>query len=431
MRGFLIAAPHSGSGKTVVTLGLLRAFKKRGVAVVSAKAGPDYIDPAFHAVASSGTCINLDPWAMRRDLLDCLTDRHAEDADMLVVEGMMGLFDGAADGTGTAADLATRLGLPIVLVVDASRMAHSIAALVNGYALHRADINIAGVILNRVGSVRHEKMLRDALAPTGIEVLGVICQYGALVLPERHLGLVQAGEHAALESFIETAAAEVTSGCDLNALASLPIDGKSDVDQLSSVPPLGQKIAIARDRAFSFIYPHLLDGWHAAGAEVAFFSPLADEGPSGDADAVYLPGGYPELHATTIANASRFKAGMINARNGGASVYGECGGYMVLGNGIMDAEGTRHEMLGFLDLETSFADRKRNLGYRRLTPRSSAFFCHPMTAHEFHYSTVMHECGEPLFDYVDATGEQKGAAGLIRDNVAGSFMHLIDLAEDT
>jgi len=365
MTGFVVAAPHSGSGKTVVTLGVLRALRDAGRTLAPAKAGPDYIDPAFHAAASGEPCINLDPWAMRPELLRTLAvDRCS--GRLLVAEAMMGLFDGAADGTGSAADLAALLGLPVVFVVDASRMAQSVAALVAGYRNHRNDLDFAGVILNRVGSARHEAMLRAALKPLDIAVLGVVPGDRNLALPERHLGLVQATEHGALEAFIAHAGTVMARNCDMEALGTLsrrPIPGEAPVPRL---PPLGQRIAIARDVAFAFSYPHLLEGWRAQGAELSSFSPLVDEAPAPDADAVFLPGGYPELHAGTITGATRFKTGMVAARDRGTAIYGECGGYMVLGEGLTDADGTRHSMLGFLPVETSFAARKRHLGYRRL-----------------------------------------------------------------
>ncbi|PPJ46514.1 cobyrinate a,c-diamide synthase [Rhizobium sp. KAs_5_22] len=432
MNGLLIAAPSSGSGKTTVTLGLLRALKKRGVAIAPAKAGPDYIDPAFHAAASGETCLNFDPWAMRDDLLRANAAGHAAQGRVLVVEAMMGLFDGAADGTGSAADLAALLGLPVVLVVDCAKASHSIAALVSGFAKFRTDTRVVGVILNRVGSDRHETMLREALAGIAMPVLGVVRTEPTLHLPERHLGLVQAGEHGQLEAFIERAAAVIEHGCDLDALlhAAEASPRGAVLPAVVPLPPLGQKIAVARDIAFAFSYAHILRCWQAAGAEIAFFSPLADEVPSSDADAVYLPGGYPELHAGTLAAAATFRTGMLEAHMRGAKIFGECGGYMVLGDALIDAEGVVHPMLGLLPLVTSYATRKRHLGYRRIAPVDAAFFSTPMTAHEFHYASIVSEgAADRLFSAEDALGTSLGDVGLRRDNVAGSFMHLIDIRQ--
>jgi cobyrinic acid a,c-diamide synthase len=429
MKAFMIAAPHSGSGKTVITLGLLRALRNTGVKVASAKAGPDYIDPAFHAAASGVECVNLDPWAMRPALVRVLSWRWLAGADAAVVESMMGLYDGAADGTGSAADLAAHLRLPVVLVIDASRMAQSVAALVGGYRNHRPDLPFAGVILNRVGSERHEAMLRQALAPLGVRVFGVVPSSPALDLPSRHLGLVQAGEHASLEAFIEGAAAHVGAHCDLEGLLELSNSAKKPRDADFLRAP-GKRVAVARDEAFAFAYPHLLTGWRLSGAqEIAFFSPLADEAPPADCDAVYLPGGYPELHAARLAAAGNFLGGLRAAAARGAFVYGECGGYMVLGDGLVDADGARHPMAGLLRLETSFAQRKRHLGYRRIEG-GAGLLVGRFRAHEFHYSTALREDGEPLFANVsDATGARLPPQGLRAGNVCGSYMHLIDMEE--
>jgi cobyrinic acid a,c-diamide synthase len=431
MTGLLIAAPSSGSGKTTVTLGLMRALRNRGIASAPGKAGPDYIDPAFHTAASGKACLNYDPWAMRPDLLRANAAAATADGAALIIEAMMGLYDAAADGTGSPADLAALLELPVILVVDCARMAHSVAALVRGFAGHRADVHVSGVILNKVGSDRHESMLRDALETTDMPVFGVLRQNASLQLPERHLGLVQAGEHGELNAFIERAAMHVEQGCDLDAILSaarsaFPRGSNTDVLQLK---PLGQKIAIARDIAFAFCYEHLLSGWRKAGAELLFFSPLSNEAPAEDADAVYLPGGYPELHAGILANAAQFKSGMTVARDRGARIFGECGGYMVLGETLVAADGAGYEMLGFLPLATSFAVRKRHLGYRRVRPLDTSFFDGPLMAHEFHYASILSEGdADRLFDTTDAVGTPLGPAGLRRGQVAGSFMHIVDVA---
>ncbi|MEI3851988.1 MULTISPECIES: cobyrinate a,c-diamide synthase [Ensifer] len=430
MSGLLIAAPSSGSGKTTVTLGLMRALKRRGVAIAPGKAGPDYIDPAFHAAATGEPCFNFDPWAMRPELLLANASHATTGGRTLIVEAMMGLHDGAADGSGSPADLAATLDLAVILVVDCARLSHSVAALVRGYADHRDDIRVVGVILNKVGSDRHEMMLRDALERVRMPVFGVLRQDSALQLPERHLGLVQAGEHGALEGFIGAAAARVEAACDLDAIGrAATIFPRGSVTKIERFRPLGQRIAVARDIAFAFSYEHLLFDWRRGGAEISFFSPLADEAPDPAADAVYLPGGYPELHAGHLSAASTFRSGMHSAAERGARIFGECGGYMVLGEGLVAADGARYDMLGLLPLVTSFAERRRHLGYRRVVPVDNAFFDGPMTAHEFHYATIVAEgAAERLFSVSDAAGEDLGHAGLRSGNVAGSFMHLIDIA---
>ncbi|AGS22280.1 cobyrinate a,c-diamide synthase [Rhizobium etli] len=431
MSGLLIAAPSSGAGKTTVTLGLLRALRRRGIPVAPGKAGPDYIDPAFHAAASGTLCLNFDPWAMRPELISANATLHRSGDRILVVEAMMGLFDGAADGKGTAADLAAQLGLSVVLVIDASRMSQSVAPLVAGFAGFRADVRVAGVILNRVGSERHEGMLRQALEAIRMPVIAVIRSDKALALPARHLGLVQAGEHASLEGFIEHAADAVSEECNFEFLLRIARQGlnRPSAANIDRLPPLGSRIAVARDIAFAFSYEHMLLGWRRRGAAISFFSPLADEAPAADADAIYLPGGYPELHAGTLSQAPNFRAALVDAAARGIRIYGECGGYMVLGEGLIDAEGKRHEMLGLLPVVTSYAAHKRHLGYRHVMPLDGAIFKRAMTAHEFHYSTLISEGeGERLFQVRDALGTDLGPAGLRRGQVAGSYMHLIDLA---
>jgi cobyrinic acid a,c-diamide synthase len=433
MSGILIAAPSSGAGKTTFTLGLLRAMRNAGVSLAPGKAGPDYIDPAFHTAASGETCLNFDPWAMRPEFLISQAQTHGAGRH-LVVEAMMGLYDGAADGTGSPADLAARLGLSVVLVVDCARMSQSVAALVSGYRDFRTDVHVAGVILNRVGSARHELMLKEALSKAGIPVFGSLPNDPLLGLPERHLGLVQAGEHQGLDAFAERAALMVETHCDLAALTALctPDAVIATQNTPALIPPLGRHIAVARDEAFAFCYPHLVSGWRGQGAEISFFSPLANGAPDMDADAIFLPGGYPELHAGRIAANATFRDAMQQAQARGAKIYGECGGYMVLGEGLIDAKGDRHAMLGLLPLETSFAARKRHLGYRKVQPLDGSFFGAPMTAHEFHYSTVVREGeADPLFSASDALGNDLGHFGLRRGKVAGSYLHLIDLSGET
>jgi cobyrinic acid a,c-diamide synthase len=424
----MVAAPHSGSGKTVVTLGLLRALRRRGMDIRAAKAGPDYIDPAFHAASSGGSCINLDPWAMRATTLLRLSHAHAAGGDLMVVEAMMGLFDGAADGSASAADLAAMLDVPIIFVVDCSRMAQSVAALVRGYRDHRRNVKLAGVILNRVGSARHEAMLRDALAPIGVPVLGAVPAIDGLVLPERHLGLVQASEHEELNAFCDLAADAMERHCDLDALAGLGWDDLA-AGPGEKLSPLGQRIAIARDDAFAFLYPHLLSDWRAQGAQISFFSPLADEAPDDSCDAVFLPGGYPELHGAQLGAADRFRTGLKRARDRGAMIYGECGGYMVLGESLIDAAGKAHPMAGLLPVETSFEHRKRHLGYRRIRPLQAMPWSGPLMGHEFHYSVAVREQGAALFEASDATGQALGACGVGLGRVCGSYLHIIDAAE--
>lgn len=431
-RGAVIAAPASGSGKTTVTLALLRLLAREGRRVASFKTGPDYIDGAFHRAASAGRpCCNLDAFAMRRDTLEAVLAFGANDADLVIVEGVMGLFDGSSNGEGSTADLAATLDLPILLVVDAAHQSQSVAALVHGFRSYRSDVRIAGLILNRVASPRHETMLRRALAPLELPVIAALPPEGELELPSRHLGLVQAEERVGLDYFLDRAADWLHRGLDRAALDAvlLPLTihaGKA----LAPLPPLGQRIAVARDEAFAFAYPHLLKGWRQQGATMSFFSPLGNEAPALDADAVFLPGGYPELHAAKLSANAQLMLGLRDAAARGVVIYGECGGFMLLGDSLTDATGCSHAMAGLLPVATSFADRQRQLGYRRITalaatplgPAGTTF-----RGHEFHYSrqTAQGDAA-PLFRAADAEDQDLGATGTCRGSVFGSYLHLID-----
>ncbi|WP_010546355.1 cobyrinate a,c-diamide synthase [Sphingomonas elodea] len=432
--GLVIAAPASGSGKTIVMLGLLRALAGQGVRVQPFKNGPDYIDPAFHRAACGRASFNLDSWAMEPGLLDAITARGS-DADLMLAEGSMGLFDGVAhagaSGTGATADLARRMGWPVVLVLDVSGQAQSAAATALGFARLDSALPFAGVILNRVASPRHERLVRAGMAAAGIAVLGALPRRADLALPERHLGLVQAVEHPDLDGRIDAYAAFVGAHVDLAALRAAAA-GHLDTaaGTAARTDPPGQRIAIAQDAAFSFLYPHLLEGWRAAGAEILPFSPLADEAPAAEADLVWLPGGYPELYGGTIAAAGTFLAGLRRHAET-RPVHGECGGYMVLGEALVDKSGAAHRMAGLLGLVTSHAQRKMHLGYRRATlkaPMANVAAGARMTGHEFHYATIVSQTDAPLAEVTDAEGNAIAETGSVRGRVTGSFFHWISTA---
>ena len=380
--------------------------------------------------------MNLDPWAMRADLRHYIVNGQCQAADLIVCEGVMGLFDGATARDGSTADIAAATGWPVILVVDARAQAASAAAVVRGFADLRRDVTIGGVIFNRMGSERHSSVIGDAMAhyAPDIPVLGYLPRDDGLSLPSRHLDLVQASEHEALEAFLDQAARLVVEHVDMDALTGMatPASTPPVPEGMIPIAPLGQRIAVAHDRAFAFSYAHILDGWRRAGAEINLFSPLRDEAPAENADAIYLPGGYPELHAGVLAGGQAFLPGLRRAAERGARVFGECGGYMVLGEGIVDADGVRHAMAGLLPLETSFAERSLHLGYRHVRMASqndaNGGLIEPeYRGHEFHYATtVREEDANPLFRMSDATGAELGAAGLSRGTVAGSFIHLVD-----
>lgn len=428
--GLIIAAPASGTGKTTLTLGLARALADAGQAVQCFKSGPDYIDPAFHAAASRRPSVNLDTWAMGPGQIGALV-AGAGPADLVLAEGSMGLFDGVARvgeaGNGSSADLAALTGWPVVLVLDCSGQAQTAAAVARGLSDFRAGVRVAGVILNRIASPRHEALVRHGMEAAGIRVLGALPRLGALALPERHLGLVQAQELPALEAFIAEAAALVAAHVDLAALRALALPLALEQAQAARLPPPGQRIALARDAAFSFTYPHVLQAWRAAGAEILPFSPLADDAPDPSADMCWLPGGYPELHAGRLAANARFRDGLQQFALS-RPVHGECGGYMAMGAGLIDAKGQRHRMAGLLGLETSFERKHMHLGYRLATlgAASLGFAAGArLRGHEFHYASILTQPDPPLAEVVDATGEAVTETGSRRGLATGSFFHLI------
>jgi cobyrinic acid a,c-diamide synthase len=432
-RGLMIAAPRSGSGKTTTTLGLLRAFRRRGVDVVGLKSGPDYIDPAFHAAASGREGVNLDSWAMAPDLLAALAAQTANDSALALCEASMGLFDGVpseSGRTGASADVAASLGMPVLLVIDVSGQAQSAAAIVKGCAAYDERLKVAGVIVNRVGSERHRRLVVEAIEAMGIPVVGALLRNETISLPGRHLGLVQAGDTEALDARLDAIADFIEAHVDCARVLSLAgeLNCASPSPTPVAVRPPGQRIALARDAAFSFIYPHLVQGWRAGGAEVVPFSPLADEAPPSDCDVCWLAGGYPELHAGRLASASRFREDLRRFAET-RPVHGECGGYMALGRSLTDASGAAHAMAGLLGVETSFAKRRITLGYREARIASDCALGTKGTllrGHEFHYATIVATGDDDPFAFVrDVYGAPEAPTGSRRGLVTGSFFHVI------
>lgn len=431
-RGLIIGAPRSGSGKTSIAIGLMRALKRRGLGVRGAKSGPDYIDPGFHSAATGHPGVNLDSWAMAPELLADLARTQSAGADILVIESAMGLFDGVPSDpgrSGAAADLARHYGLPTLLVLDISGQSQTAAAVANGFATYDPQVRIAGVVLNQVASERHEHMARRAIERLGLPVVGAVYRNPDMALPERHLGLVQAREHKALETFIDRLADTMETSLDLDAVLRIAAPFEPQVGTSAyDLPPPGQRIAIAEDSAFSFLYPHIARHWRKAGAELLPFSPLADEGPDPSCDACWLPGGYPEIHAGALSAAARFRDGLVRFAET-RPVHGECGGYMVLGRALEDADGTMHPMCGLLGHATSYAKRKMNLGYRQarlLQDCPIGMAGETIRGHEFHYSrTVDTGTDAPLADLFDGQGRSLGPSGARRGHVTGTFFHAI------
>ncbi len=437
-RAFVVAGTHSGCGKTLASLGLMAACARRGFTVQAFKAGPDFIDPGHHEAVTGRPSHNLDGWMMGRDAVRGVFRRHAAEADVAIVEGVMGLFDGASgrDEAGSTAELAKWLDLPVVLVVDARAMARSVGALASGFAGYDPDLTLAGVLCNRVGSERHRDLLFDALSGggPGLEVarpLGFLGRDADLELPSRHLGLVTAGDHALDTATVARLADWMETGCNVGRVLSLcpeldlaatPIPPDAPASGASPV------IAVARDRAFCFAYAENLRLLEAAGARLVFFSPLTDTALP-RADAVYLPGGYPELHASALAANTAMTGALRALAASGGRIYAECGGFMYLMRSIVDADGREHPMCGVFDMTAAMAERFRALGYREVvttapSPLGPAWTM--LRGHEFHYSHAVSRDSEAeaVYKVMDRVGWLPEAEGFAKGNVLGSYIHL-------
>jgi len=433
MKPIVVAAPASGSGKTTVTLALLAALRRRGMAVAPFKVGPDFIDPGHHALACGRASYNLDGWMCGAKGVRETYARGCSGAEMAVVEGVMGLFDGAAgdSNAGSTAEIARWLGGRILLLVDARSQARSAAALVQGFCRFDPRLEFSGVIFNRVGSRRHEELLRAAHAsvPGLPPLLGCLSREEELALPERHLGLVTAGDAAANDDFYERLADWLEAGVDLDALLSPPplskrgrgLSGSGEIPLLHPLPSGELKpkarIAVARDEAFCFCYPENLQRLQEAGAELAFFSPLRDAALPPGVQGLYLPGGYPELHAARLAGNGALLEEIRAFAAAGRPVYAECGGLIYLSEGV-DGVPARARML----------PKRKALGYREVTFSRHTPLGPAGTAargHEFHYSELaMPPQVERAYALRRADGEGMEDEGFVRGSVLASYVHL-------
>lgn len=431
--GLIISAPNSGSGKTIFTLALLRALNDSGIKVQPFKNGPDYIDPMFHKIAANRNSYNLDTWGMDANQLNQIIS-ISTGADLIVSEGSMGLFDGVLikgrTGNGATSDLSEKFGWPIILVINVSGQAQSAAASALGFMNYNKNLNFAGVILNFVSSKRHENLISDGMRKVGINILGSIPRQKELVLPERHLGLVQANEIQDIETKIQNYSHLIKDNIDLQKIVECA--GFKNFKKLKPKDnnPPAQRIAIAKDKAFSFIYPHLIDNWKKAGAEITSFSPLNNEIPDKNSELIWLPGGYPELYAKEISNADKTIKSIHNYSKT-KKIHGECGGYMVLGKYLIDKDGKKFKMFDLLGLVTSFKKRKLNLGYRMAKLRKENIHHSKnkiIYGHEFHYTSIIDQPDQPLYEVYDATQNIVNETGSIKENVSGTFFHYLAVA---
>ena len=428
----VIAAPASGAGKTTVATGLVAALAKRGIRPAAFKIGPDFIDPSYHRLASGRPGRNIDAFMSGEALIEPLFHHGAEGAEIAVIEGVMGLFDGRAGGDDFAstAHIARLLDAPVVLVVDARAMAGSVAALVSGFAGFDRRVRVAGVILNRVGSETHERMLRAALTSVGVPVIGVLRRDSTLAAPERHLGLVPAAERGGLaRRTVERWAERVGAGCDLEAVVRLartagPLAGASwrpgDALAAHDVAPNGDpvRIALAAGPAFSFRYEENLELLRAAGAELLEFDPLADALPDGS-EALVLGGGFPEAFVAELSEAQGLQEQVLALAGAGRPVIAECGGLLFL---CRELDG--HPMCGLVEASGRMTDRL-TLGYRDAEAAAESVIAPAggrLRGHEFHYSTVEPGAGATPAWRFEARGKRR-AEGFVRGALHASYLH--------
>ena len=434
MPSILMAGASTGSGKTIITASILRALKNRGLNVSGGKVGPDYIDPKYHAIASGEFAYNLDGWAMSDETLNRnLSYLENKGSDFTIIEGVMGLFDGAADGSSSPAEIAKKMNLPIVLCLDVFGQSTSISAIIKGFDNLDPDIKISGIILTKVGSEKHLKILKDSLQKyvPHIPFLGGLFRHELFEIKSRHLGLVtpSPNHNAELNDVLDKCAEIVEAELDLDKLIDIAKSSNAKNNEKIALPTNAKKISVVYDEAFNFAYPHIINQWKLSGIEVSFCSYYNNELPDEDVDCIYMCGGYPELYLEKLSQNIEFKNAIIKHAKKGTFIFGECGGFMALGKSITDKDGKKHEMLGLLDLETSFEKHKLHLSYRNIELLADCNLGNTgdiFKGHEFHYATITQQSGDPLFKVSDAMGNDEQSVGLIKDNVAGSFMHLIE-----
>lgn len=433
--GIVVAGERSGVGKTTITLALLAYLSQQQQRVQSFKVGPDYIDPMFHRHVTQRPCRNLDPVLTSEAYVQQCFARHTQDASHAIVEGVMGLFDGAADRPGYAstAHIARLLNLPILLVLDCSRLSHSIAALVHGYRSFDPSLQFAGVVLNRVGSDRHLALLKSALEPLQIPILGVLRRHDGIQIPDRHLGLVPTAELPNLRELIDQLAQLGATCFDWEQLMPLleshPI-GQHKAREGLNPPALKSKprIAIAQDPAFNFYYVDNLDMLSSLGAELVPWSPLQDQAIPENIQGLYLGGGFPEMFAEQLADNRSARQAVHTAIQAGIPTYAECGGLMYLCQTLTTFAGDTYPMVGSLPTSAVMGARL-TLGYRQVRALQNS----PLIAqgqrvwgHEFHRSHLTAEPDQPLFEFFDSAQPQQSQSneGWRVHQVHASYVHL-------
>ena len=414
----LVAGTNSGCGKTTFTLGLLRSLARSGYDLASFKCGPDYIDPKFHALASGKPSINLDLFMMSEEHVRATYARYASKATACVVEGVMGLYDGSQKMQGSSAEVAMTLGLPVVLLVNAASSAYSTGAVIHGFKTFKPNINVVGVVFNRVASENHYQFLKDAALDAGVESLGYIPKTASLDVPSRHLGL-SLEELQKLDYFPDKVADLIDAHVDVARLLELcTIQKPTYIEEKTQGVAQSLRIAVASDEAFNFVYPENIRALERIG-EVQFFSPLRD-GALPVADLIYFPGGYPEFYLDQLSRNTDLRSAIKAYAEAGGKVLAECGGMMYLCAAIIDEEGKEHEMCGILKNQATMEGMKLTLGYRHVKTAHLT-----LRGHEFHYSKLVHEPQEEIIaEQTAATGRKVGTCMMRYKNVIAGYTHL-------
>ncbi len=435
---FVVAGTGSGSGKTTVTLGLMRAFAQRGLKVQGFKCGPDYIDPTYHTAVTGRPAHNLDSWMTSNDYLVDHFLQASEAADLSIIEGVMGLYDGKdpLGLTGSTAEIAILTNSSVLLVVDVRSMGRSAAAIVLGFQQLEPRVRIAAVIVNRCGSASHYETVKAAIEEAcGIPVIGWLLRDNSLSIPERHLGLLPAIERGELEPLFNHAAKRVAEGTDLDRLLGIaqaaPLLQSRSIELGLPTPSIpintSPVIAVARDAAFNFYYTDNLELLVRAGARLIEFSPLRGEGVPEQADGLYLGGGFPEEFASVIARNSAFMEGLRAAADNGMPLYAECGGYMVLARSLTDRAGRQHEMAGIIPAHTVMLERRAALGYREVTAREDNLLLKQgecLRGHEFHYSVMNYDDTQHSYAYDSKGRGVSQPEGYVKGNIMAAYAHI-------
>ena len=426
----VIAATQSGAGKTMIVTGILAALKIRGLKVQSYKIGPDYIDPGYHSIASGRPSHNLDTWLIPEDKLKQIFIETSSNADIAVIEGVMGLYDGGRNGISSTAEIAKLLDAPVILVIDAKSMGASAAAIALGFREYDKDVKLAGVILNRIRSDNHKNMIETALNDVNIKCLGAIRRDDNLNTPERHLGLLPTTENETAE-LIKNIGEAINSQVNINSLIELANSSSSlksnDISSLRITHyELRIKIAVAKDEAFSFYYPESLKVLENFGAEIVNFSPLHDKSIP-EFDGLIIGGGFPEMFAAKLENNTSMRESIKSAAINGMPIFAECGGYMYLMKELIDFDGKSYKMVGVIDNIAKMNNKLQMVGYVEaklaadcILGKSGDIF----HAHEFHFSNEINNSKQNAFNCVRMRNNQKYSAGYCNDNILASYLHI-------